>query len=144
MFERQLLGLKEARAALDAMLKQASKEPERPIAAVVVDGYGDLVCMARMDGARPLNNDIAIRKAYTAARMSRDTRAYAELLQQMKMSNSDLGDNLTTVTGGVSIRKPGDEAGFVFGAIGVSGLTGDEDEALAFVGLKELQAICWK
>lgn len=144
MFDRQVLGLKESQAALEAIFEQASKEPERPITAIVVDDHGDPICLARMDGSRPSYYGMAYRKACTSVTMKRDTRAYAELLRQYRMSNSDFGNNLTTATGGVCIRRPGDEAGFVFGAIGVSGLTGDEDEALAFIGLKALQAICWE
>lgn len=36
-FEKQVLGLREAQVAVDAILGEASKTPERPVAAAVVD-----------------------------------------------------------------------------------------------------------
>jgi len=78
MYQREVLGLSEARAAVEAALSEAYKQPERPMAVAVVDDRGDLVYCARMDGAYPLYMHMAINKAYTAARMLRDTAAFAE------------------------------------------------------------------
>ena len=78
MYKREVLGLGEARTAAEAILAEASKEPNRPIAVAVADDRGDLIYLARMDGCYPLFIHMAINKAYTAARFRRHTRAFAE------------------------------------------------------------------
>ena len=146
MYRRDTLGLEEARTAVDAVLAEAGKEPNRPIAVAVVDDRGDLIYGARMDGAYPLYVHMAMNKAYTAARMLRDTLALQKLQQEL---NRELGtwtdSRLTDIQGGGCIIKPGNgyiplgPGGTVVGGIGVSGRPADEDEQLAQVGLKALR-----
>jgi glc operon protein GlcG len=134
MFERPALGIKEAMAALQAMLDNAAAEPERPVAIAIVDDHGDLVCYARMDKTNPMPMSLALKKAYTAARTRSDTLAWGERLKAGGRSPADFGDpNLTGVQGGIVILRPGDNA--PLGGIGVSGRRADEDEAIARVGL---------
>ena len=78
MFQKKCLGLAEARAAVEAVLDEASKLPDAPIAVAVVDDYGRLVYFARMDGCPPVVVELAINKAYTAAVALLDTLAFAE------------------------------------------------------------------
>ena len=50
---------------------------------------------------------------------------------------SDFGDqNLIALKGGITIINPADNS--VIGAIGVSGLTADQDELIANVGLQSM------
>ncbi len=50
------------------------------------------------------------------------------------MSTTELGDtNLLGAQGGVTVVRPGD--GMVLGGIGVSGLSAEEDEELARLGV---------
>lgn len=146
MFTKQVLGLKEAQAALEAIIEEASKDPGRPIVAAVVDDHCEIVCAVRMDGATPLYNYMALKKARTAAMIppvvtGKSTRGWQEFLNTRNYYVSDFVPDHTRVPGGVSVVKPGE--GIIFGAIGVSGLRGDEDEALAFIGLKALQKAAW-
>jgi hypothetical protein len=67
------LGLKEARSVVEAML-QAATEKNLRFAAAVVDSGGELVFMARMDGAGALNAGLSVNKAYTAAKWGQDTK----------------------------------------------------------------------
>jgi len=152
MYDKQVLGLAEAQAALQAIHEEASKEPElTPVAAVVVDEKGDLICLMRMDGTHAQVMDNAIRKAYTAARFRRDTTALHEMLQKAGWSLGDFGADFMSLPGGVAITKPGvdrvrragEKGPDVFGGIGVGGRRAEEDEALALVGLKALQKVCW-
>ena len=137
MYEESVLGIDEAMKAMQAMLEQALKEPERPIAIAIVDGAGKLVQYARMDRCRALPQQIAFKKAYTAAVMRSDTAALAERFQSMGRNISDFGDpNMLALQGGVLIQRPGDEA--CLGAIGVSGLSAQEDEDLARVGVQAM------
>ena len=73
MFQKTCLGLAEARAAVEAVLEEANKLPDAPIAVAVVDDYGRLVYFARMDGCPPVVVELAINKAYTAAVALMDT-----------------------------------------------------------------------
>ena len=144
MYQKEVLGLKEARAAVDAVIAEASKEPDRPIAVAVADDHGDLICFAKMDKSCPLFPHMAMNKAYTAARRRCDTLALDKRQREAGRELATWGDNrYTTVQGGVSIMKPpGQElppaAGTVLGGIGVSGRRAEEDEQLAFVGLRAL------
>ena len=134
MFEESVIGLDEALKAMQAMLEQAMKEPERPIAIAIVDANGKLVQYARMDRCRALPQQIAFKKAYTAAVMRSDTAALAERFQSMGRNISDFGDpNMLALQGGVLVLRPGDEA--CLGAVGVSGLSAQEDEDLARLGV---------
>ena len=137
MFEESVVGLDEALKAMQAILDQAMKEPERPIAVAIVDANGKLVQYARMDRCRALPQQIAFKKAYTAAIMRSDTAALAERFQSMGRNISDFGDpNMLALQGGVQVLRPGD--GACLGAIGVSGLSAQEDEDLAKLGIEAM------
>jgi len=133
-----MLSLEEADRAIRAILAEAVKDPRRPITAAVVDDRGDLIAYARMDGARLITTRLAFTKAYTAARMRRNTGEVQEMLKTQGWTVADLGDpNLTSVRGGVAVIREGtDEA---LGGIGVSGLRAEEDEELALLGLKAMR-----
>ncbi|MBI4498149.1 MAG: heme-binding protein [Chloroflexi bacterium] len=137
MYEKPVLGLPEAMIALDAMLKEAAKESERPLAMAIVDDNGELVCYGRMDRVNPLPRQLAVKKAYTAARMRADTLAFAERLKSQGRSVIEMGDpNLTSVQGGIAIVRLSD--GTVLGGIGVSGRRAEEDEEIARIGLRAM------
>ena len=138
MYDDAVLGLEEARKATEAMLEEAMKVPDRPVAIAVVDGHGRLVAYARMDRCRLLPQQLAYKKAYTAAIMRSDTGALAEWFKSAGRSVSDFGDpNMIAIQGGVIIQRPNEEA--FLGAIGVSGLRAEEDEALARVGVQAME-----
>jgi glc operon protein GlcG len=133
-YQKPVLGLEEARKAMDRMLQEAYKAPDRPVAIAVCDDQGELVTFARMDKCSPQPLVIARKKAYTAARTRSDTKAYADRLKTMGRSVTEFGDpNLLALQGGVTITNPGD--GSPLGGIGVSGLAAEEDEVIARIGL---------
>jgi glc operon protein GlcG len=102
-----------------------------------VDDLGNLVSYARMDRCRVIPQRLAIRKAYTSALSGQDSRAYAERLKSQGRSVAEMGDpNLAAVQGGVVVLHPG--TGSIMGGIGVSGLSAQEDEDLARLGLQTL------
>jgi len=147
MYQREVLGLSEARAAVEAALSEAGKQPDRPMAIAVVDHRGELVYCARMDGAYPLFMHMAINKAYTASRMLRDTAAFAERDRELGRELATWGDDkLTYIRGGQCIIKPnggylpaGKTKGIVVGGIGTSGRVPEEDEEIALAGLKAIK-----
>ena len=146
MYQRETLGMDDARTIVEAVLNEALKEPIRPIAVAVVDHHGDLVYAARMDGSGPLFPHMAINKAYTSSRLGMDTAQMAERQKEFQRELATWGDNkLSDIRGGVVIIKPGknyfpgqEKRGTVLGGIGVSGRLASEDEELARVGLNAL------
>ena len=101
----------------------------------IVDDMGNLIMYARTDGR--YTSTPGMKKAYTAAVRGMDTPAFADGLQAQGRSLSDLGDpQLVAMQGGVVVRTGED---VVVGGIGVGGLTGQEDEEIAKVGLRALQ-----
>ena len=133
MIERTSLGLSEARIAIDAVLQAASGGPGA-IAVVVVDPDGDTIAYARMDGSTLLSRAMAVRKAYTSARMGADSGALGERMRAAGIVLSELDPQYTGHAGAVSVRA-GDN---VVGAVGVSGRSAEMDEELARIGAAAL------
>ena len=135
-YQKAMLSLDDARKAMERMLEEALKAPNRPVAIAICDDQGELVAFVRMDRCAPLPLTIARKKAYTAARTRSDTKAFADRLKSMGRSTVDLGDpNLIGVQGGIAIVSAD---GTPLGGIGVSGLAAEEDEAIARVGLRAI------
>jgi glc operon protein GlcG len=116
--------LVQALALMDAVLENAPG----PVSVYVADDHGEVVAAATMDGAAADTRLNAQRKAYTAARS--DARSTAELAAKVAddpVERASFDPFFTFFKGGVAIF----EDGVRVGAIGVSGLPGDEDERLA-------------
>lgn len=132
------LGLKEARAIVDAMLKEAEGRGLK-FSAAVIDAGGDLIHLARMDGASALNARMSYNKAYTATKWQRDTKVIKERLFDMSLGNDRreitwFCDPLyTPVWGGIVLRA---KDGTMLGAIGESGGTPAQDEEIGQLGAK--------
>ena len=128
----QDISLDQARAAVDAAV-QKSREMNVKMDIAVVDAGGNLKAFARMDGAWLGSIDIAQKKARTARYFDMPTGEVGKLSQpgkplyMIEVSN----DGLITFPGGVPIRTQGD---VVIGAIGVSGSTVENDDAVARAG----------
>jgi len=132
-YQKAVLSLDDARRAMDRMLQEALKAPNRPVAIAISDDQGELVAFARMDKCAPLPLSVARKKAYTAARTRSDTKAFADRLKSIGRSAVEFGDpDLLAVQGGVAIVAAD---GMGLGGIGVSGLAAEEDEAIAKLGL---------
>jgi glc operon protein GlcG len=116
--------LEQARAMVDSVLGVA---PE-PLSVFVADAHGELVAAATMDGAAPDTRLNAQRKAYTAARSdARSTRELAEKVADEPAELASFDPFFTFFKGGVAAFEDGARVG----AIGVSGLPGDEDDRIA-------------
>lgn len=100
------------------------------VAVAIVDIYGFLVYYERMEDTQTASANIAVEKARTAAMFRRPTRALQEAVN--KGSPATLGlPGATPITGGLPIVT----GGKIGGAIGVSGVTSDQDEQIARAGL---------
>ena len=135
MYEKSMISLEQAQAAIAAMIVDYNKDTDRrKVDMAVVDDAGNLLAYARMD--RCLRPTFAIRKAYTSAVRGVDTLAFSEQLASQNRSIESFGDpQLIAIPGGVVALK----SGAVVGAIGVGGLpSGIDDESIAKAGLEAL------
>jgi glc operon protein GlcG len=111
-----------------AIVAYVVSEASGPVSVFVADSHGELVAAATMDGAAPDTRLNAQRKAYTAARSdARTTRQLAEKVKDDPVERASFDPFFTFFLGGVAVFE-GDER---VGAVGVSGLPGEVDEALA-------------
>ena len=126
--------LREARGFADRAL-QAARKLRIDAAVCIVDEFGQLVQLDRMETAPPLAADLARAKAVTALNLRRSTReAAAELAatpEVLAAMQSVARFPLLPVPGGVLIHR--DDR--VVGAIGVSGGRNDQDDAVARAAL---------
>ena len=116
--------LADAQAIVEFVVREASA----PVSVFVADSQGELVAAATMDGAAPDTRLNAQRKAYTAARSdARSTRELAEKVREDAVERASFDPFFTFFLGGLAAF----DGEARIGAVGVSGLPGEEDEALA-------------
>ncbi len=116
--------LERARRIVDTVVENAPG----PVSVFVADDHGELVAAATMDGAAPDTRLNAQRKAYTAARSdARTTRALADKVRDNAVERASFDPFFTFFSGGVAVF----EGELRVGAVGVSGLSGADDEELA-------------
>jgi glc operon protein GlcG len=116
--------LERAQAIVDDVVANAPG----PVSVYVSDAHGELVAAATMDGAAPDTRLNARRKAYTAARSdARSTRELAEKVRDDAAERASFDPFFTFFLGGVAVFD-GERR---IGAVGVSGLPGEEEEQLA-------------
>jgi glc operon protein GlcG len=109
------------------------------VSIAVVDSHGDIIAMERMQGAVSLSPKIAMGKGAAAAIFMRPTAEFEPRIQQ----NPALWAGVSSMTsgtllfgrGGVPLKKGGETVG----AIGVSGATSEQDEAIALAAAAELE-----
>lgn len=135
---RPILTLDVARKIVEACIAKAQQQGWKMHVAVLDIG-GNLKAFARMDDAQLLSEEVAMRKAYTAAALPRSTREVAELAY----SNPDRRPggiaflpHVAVIQGGLPIMTAD---GVHIGGVGVSGSTAQNDEACAQAGLDSVK-----
>ena len=116
--------LEQAQAIVDSVVSEASG----PVSVFVADSHGELVAAATMDDAPHDTRLNAQRKAYTAARS--DMTSTGELADKVRGDAAELASFdpfFSFFRGGLAAFEDGRRVG----AVGVSGLPGEQDEALA-------------
>ncbi|WP_027730463.1 heme-binding protein [Variovorax paradoxus] len=129
------LTLQQAQTIIDAALKKSKEAGYQPMGIAVLDAAGHLKAFASEDGASMFRFDIARAKAWGAVGMGVASRKLAERAKDnpnffVALAATADGKFLPQ-TGAVVIR---DAAGQLLGAVGASGGTGDEDEAICIAG----------
>ncbi len=130
------LSLRQARDLLDAALARARHDKLRPMGIAVLDAAGQPLALAREDLAPALRLEIAWGKAAAAVAMVSSTRALA----QRAAAHPPFFAAIAALPGQRFIPYPGgvpvcDADGAVLGAIGASGASADEDEAVCLAAI---------
>lgn len=124
----------EARLAVETIYTEIARRGKAAVIAVC-DAHGDLIALARMDGAPLSSITIAMNKAYSAARERKPTKDIGNAARHPE-KGFDIGyfgdPRFTGWGGGVPVWKNGR----VTGALAVSGLPQVEDMELAEMGAK--------
>jgi uncharacterized protein GlcG (DUF336 family) len=116
--------LEQALQIVEAVVREAPG----PVSVFVADTHGELVAAATMDGAAADTRLNAQRKAYTAARSdASSTGELADKVRDDAVERASFDPFFTFFRGGVAAFEDGRRVG----AVGVSGLPGEDDEALA-------------
>lgn len=131
-----IVSLETAERVIESARKKA-EELDAPVNIAVVGIGGHLKSFIRMDGALLGSVDISIRKARTARLFDAPTGALGQLSQPggPLYGIEESNDGLITFAGGLPLRNTD---GAVIGAIGVSGSTVENDQAIAEAGLNAL------
>lgn len=131
------LKLAHAATIIDVAIVDARKRNLAPLAIAVLDAGGHLIAFKREDGAGIVRFDIAYGKAWGALGMGFGTRELAERAAQFPTFVTAL----SAISHGRMVPSPGGvlivgvDKGVV-GAVGISGDTGDNDEACAIAGIE--------
>jgi uncharacterized protein GlcG (DUF336 family) len=132
------LALAVARRCLDSALAEADRL-QSPSSVAVLDAGRELVAFARQEGARLVTVELAIAKAFTARSLNTSTGDLADSTQPggpFYGLEVALSRPLVTFAGGRPLRS-GEE---IVGAVGVSGGTLEQDEAISLAAAAAMEA----
>ena len=129
LLERKTLSLEAANKIIAGAIAEAKANNWLVDIAVVDDG-GNLLSFQRMDGALIGSVDVAIGKARTASLFRRSTKVLEEVAKTRPA--------IVTLPNGVLLQGgvPVVVNGQTVGAVGVSGVTSQQDEQIAEAGIR--------
>ena len=130
------LTLAQANQIISAALARSREAGYKPMGIAVLDEGGALKAFAREDGASMFRFEVARGKAWGAVGMGVSSRA----LYDRAKGNPNFFVALAATAEGKFLPQTGavvikDASGKVIGAVGASGGTGDEDEAICIAGV---------
>ena len=130
------LTLDQANRIIGAALAASREAGYKPMGIAVLDDAGHLKAFAREDGASMFRFEVAQAKAWGAVGMGASSR----VLGQRAKDNPNFFVSLAATAGGKFLPQTGavlikNAEGQVLGAVGASGGTGDEDEAICMAGV---------
>lgn len=130
------LTLADARTIIAAAESKAT-EIGQPMNVAVADAGGNLIAHVRMDGAWMGSIDISINKAWTARAFDLATKDLADNAQsgdQFFGIHASNNGKVMIFAGGIPLSRNGE----IVGGVGVSGGTGEQDQAVAEAGVAAL------
>ena len=130
------LTLAHANTIISAALAHSKTAGYKPMGIAVLDASGNLKAFASEDGASMFRFDIARAKAWGAVGMGASSR----VLMQRAKDNPNFFVSLSATSAGKFLPQTGavvikNAQGDIIGAVGASGGTGDEDEAICIAGV---------
>ncbi len=123
------IGAQRANSLIQAAAEEATKKGW-PMNIAVVDSGANLVVFLRMDDAQLASISIAQHKARAAVKYRRPTKAFEDVVQKFDFKYILTLDDVIASRGGIPLI----EGGKIIGAIGCSGGTGSQDEAVCTAG----------
>ena len=127
---------KEALKIVSSIVDEVVKR-NKQIVVVVADSHGEMLAFLRMEKVKLTSIQIAMNKAWTAARTQKTTMDVGKAVRDKEKGYdiSYYGDpRITGFGGGVPFRYND----VVIGAVAVSGLSQEEDEELALFGIQQI------
>jgi uncharacterized protein GlcG (DUF336 family) len=122
-----------ARRMMDAA-RASALELGKGVSIAIVDAGGNLICMERVNDAAPATTFIAEGKAVASVMMGRDSGKLAFMQENfptiLQAVSQRVGGRFLAVQGAVVVLN----GKATEGAVGVSGATSEEDEAIARAG----------
>ena len=137
------LTLDQANRIISAALAASREAGYKPMGIAVLDDAGHLKAFAREDGASMFRFEVAQAKAWGAVGMGASSR----VLGQRAKDNPNFFVSLAATANGKFLPQTGavlikNAEGEVLGAVGASGGTGDEDEAICMAGVAAAGLVC--
>lgn len=131
MIQIPTLSSADAQKAIAAIQAELAKRGKTGVIAVA-DSHGELLALLRLDGAPLQSVTIAINKAFSAARERKPTMDIGKNLREKQYPIAYFGDpRFVGWGGGVPVLVNGACAG----SVAVSGLSQEEDDELARLGI---------
>jgi glc operon protein GlcG len=125
---RRVVDTKGADQVLDAASRFAEQRGNR-VVMTVVEPAGEVIAMRRTEGAQVASSRVAVDKARTAAIFVRPSGELEEQVSSGRLGALAL-HGAAALTGGIPLTVSAE----VVGALGTSGATPDEDEAISAAG----------
>lgn len=114
-----------------AAAESRARQDNWTVVIAIMDTGGHLIFLKKIDGTQTGSVEVAIAKAKSAAFFKRPTKVFEDLVNQGKPSILSL-PNAVAVEGGLPIYKNG----VIVGAIGISGVTSEQDGIIAKAGVE--------
>ena len=132
-----MITLAQAENIIDAILARARELKCRPISVVVAEPGAIVKAFKKEDGSAMMRFEMAMGKAYAALALGRSSSLVRERTEQRPLFMDFLfkasADKIFAEGGGLLIRAAD---GAMLGAVGVTGDTQEQDEALAAHGIR--------
>lgn len=128
MLDAKVISLDAAKKIAAAAEAEARKQGWT-VAIAVVDVSGGLILFHRFDDVQAASLDLAIAKARTSARFKRPTKALSDAVAAGRLALL-AAEGYLPLEGGVPVTVEGK----VVGAVGVSGVTSEQDAIVAQAG----------
>lgn len=137
MHQQTILSHHDAMRVVEAIRAELEKQG-KGAAIAVADAHGELIAFLRTDGCKLPSIQIAINKAFTAAREQKPSRAIGDSSRETQWPMTNFGDlRYTAWGGGVPLVYEGQ----IVGGVGVSGLPEEEDMVLAAMGAQVIASL---